>query len=108
MPDQFISTIAIDPTDSRILYVGGRRGVYKSADGGKNWRPVNDGFETSNIRTIAMSPRDPNTLYAGTNGSGLYRTSDGGRQWTRIPLTTKKDQASARPLRETFAHVIAR
>jgi hypothetical protein len=39
-----------------------------------------------NIRTLAMSPRDPRLLYAGTNGSGLYRSTDAGATWTPLPL----------------------
>jgi photosystem II stability/assembly factor-like uncharacterized protein len=48
---------------------------------------MNTGLETLNIRTIVLSPRDPNLLFVGTNGSGLYRSTDGGKTWIRVPLT---------------------
>jgi hypothetical protein len=36
-----------------------------------------------------MDPRNPQLLYAGTNGSGLYRSTDGAATWTRVPLAVK-------------------
>jgi hypothetical protein len=50
---------------------------------------MNQGLETLNIRTLVMSQRDPQLLYAGTNGSGLYRSIDGAATWTKVPLTVK-------------------
>ncbi len=88
LPDQFISSVVIHPTLTNVLYVGGRAGVLKSADGGRTWQAMNTGLATLNIRTLAMSLRDPQLLYAGTNGSGLYRSKDGGDNWTSVPLTT--------------------
>ncbi|MGH7254984.1 MAG: WD40/YVTN/BNR-like repeat-containing protein, partial [bacterium] len=85
------SSLVIDPSDSRVLYAGGRAGVEKSLDGGQTWTPMNEGLETLNVRTIAMSTQDPQLLYLGTNGSGLYRSTDGARTWTPIPLTLKND-----------------
>ena len=87
LPDQFISSVVIHPSRTDVLYVGGRAGVLKSTDGGRTWQAVNKGLATLNIRTIAMSLRDPQLLYAGTNGSGLYRSTDGGENWTAVPLT---------------------
>lgn len=86
LPDQFISSVVIHPIQSNILYIGGRAGVQKSADGGRSWQAMNKGLATLNIRTIAMSLRDPQLLFAGTNGSGLYRSTDGGEDWTAVPL----------------------
>jgi photosystem II stability/assembly factor-like uncharacterized protein len=56
---------------------------------------MNQGLETLNIRTLVMSPRDPQLLYAGTNGSGLYRSTDGGANWTRLPLAPQPAAAAA-------------
>jgi photosystem II stability/assembly factor-like uncharacterized protein len=86
LPDQYISSVLIDPTAPQVLYVGGRAGIQKSTDAGQTWRAMNEGLETLNIRTIVMSPRDPQTLYAGTNGSGLYRSTDGAKTWMRLTL----------------------
>ncbi len=39
-----ITALAIDPTQSSVLYAGVRKdGVYKTIDGGANWTPLNEG-----------------------------------------------------------------
>jgi len=69
-----------------VLYVGGVAGVWKSLDSGKTWKAVNQGIATLNIRALAMNSKNPQLLYAGTNGSGLYRSADAGATWTAVPL----------------------
>jgi photosystem II stability/assembly factor-like uncharacterized protein len=86
IPEPFISSIVLHPSDSSILYVGGTGGVWKSDDSGKTWAPRIEGLSSLNIRALAMEPKDLRTLYAGTNGSGLYRSTDAGRTWTGVPL----------------------
>lgn len=85
LPDQMINVMAMD--QSGTVYVGGRGGLYKSTDGGTIWKIINTGLRSLNVRSLALSPRDPRTLYVGTNGSGLYRSQDGGETWTAVPLT---------------------
>ena len=48
---------------------------------------MNQGITTLNIRALAMNPKNPQMLYAGTNGSGLYRSTDAGATWAAVPLT---------------------
>lgn len=86
IPEPFISSIVLHPSDSSILYVGGPGGVWKSDDSGKTWAAKIDGLASLNIRALAMEPKDLRTLYAGTNGSGLYRSTDAGGRWTGVPL----------------------
>jgi photosystem II stability/assembly factor-like uncharacterized protein len=92
IPEPFVSSIVIHPSDSAILYIGGPAGVWKSADGGHTWKATNDGLASLNIRALAMEPNNARILYAGTNGSGLYRSVDAGERWTAMPL-----QAAAKP-----------
>ena len=86
LPDPFVSSIVIHPTDSSLLYIGDPNGVWKSPDSGKTWQAMNRGLGTLNIRALAMAPNNSQTLYAGTNGSGLYRSIDAGATWASIPL----------------------
>jgi photosystem II stability/assembly factor-like uncharacterized protein len=88
LPDPFISSIVIHPTESALLYVGGPGGVWKSSDSGKSWQAMNYGLDTLNIRALAMAPNNSQMLYAGTNGSGLYRSTDAGAAWAPLPLKT--------------------
>ncbi len=42
-------------------------GIYKTTDGGANWFPIINGIGAiKNFLSLAMSPADPNTIYAGS------------------------------------------
>jgi len=86
LPDPFVSSLALHPTDVSLLYLGGPAGVWKSMDDGKSWQAMNQGLATLNVRALAMAPHNPQTLYVGTNGSGLYRSVDAGVTWVAVPL----------------------
>ncbi len=85
LTDQMIIAMALDRMRKGVIYITGREGVHRSEDGGSTWRAINNGFATTNIRTIAQSPSDSKLFYAGTNGSGLYRSKDAGETWESMP-----------------------
>jgi photosystem II stability/assembly factor-like uncharacterized protein len=72
-------------------------GVHKTTDGGETWGPSNEGLTTLNIRSMALSPLNPQIVYAGTNGSGLFRSMDGAKTWTHVPLTLAPKAAPLAP-----------
>jgi photosystem II stability/assembly factor-like uncharacterized protein len=84
LADQMILVLAVD--SGGVLYAAGRKGVYKSTDRGTTWKAHNNGLGSLNIRSLAVSPSDPSTIYAGTNGTGLYRSRDGALRWESLPL----------------------
>jgi hypothetical protein len=64
--------LIIDPANPSTLYVGTMgRGVYKTIDGGSNWRELNDGLGDKNVFSLALS--DSATLFAGTASGDIYR-----------------------------------
>ncbi|HWZ46092.1 MAG TPA: hypothetical protein VNW97_21645, partial [Candidatus Saccharimonadales bacterium] len=81
--------------DPHTYYFGGvGGGVWKSTDGGLNWRPVADKVKdmAASIGAIAVAPSDPNVVYAGTGeacirgniigGNGVYKSIDAGKTWS--------------------------
>src|SRR5881396_1041572 len=98
-PVQSIGAIAIDPKNSRNIWVGTGEswtrnsvsigdGIYKSSDGGETW--TNAGLPNSErIAQIVVSPKNSDTVFASVPGAlwsdsadrGLYRTTDGGKNW---------------------------
>ena len=85
LADQMIIAMVLDRTRKGLIYITGRDGVHRSEDGGATWKTINDGFATTNVRSIVQSPTDPKLFYAGTNGSGLYRSRDAGETWELMP-----------------------
>jgi photosystem II stability/assembly factor-like uncharacterized protein len=67
-----------------IAYASSTSSVYKTSDGGNNWREVLSFRGSGNaVNALAVSPYDKNIIYAGT-GDGLFMSSNGGSNWKRI------------------------
>ncbi len=104
---EHIGRIAIDPTNSDIVYVaaygplwksGGERGIYKTIDGGKTWKQVLNVSEHTGFNEVMVDPRFPNIVYAaahqrqrkvftyigGGPESALYKSTDGGATWNKM------------------------
>jgi hypothetical protein len=99
-----INAIAPDPTSSDILFVGAvSGGVWKTSNAtaaAPTWTPLTDQqLPELPINSLAMSPVNPNTLFAGTGsttsfnrfgalGIGVARSTDGGATWTVLAGST--------------------
>ncbi|MDQ6623314.1 MAG: sialidase, partial [Verrucomicrobiota bacterium] len=101
-PVQSIGAIALDPKNSKNVWVGSGEswtrnsvsignGVYRSTDGGESWTRV--GLPNSErVAKLLVSPENSETVYAAVPGAlwsdspdrGLYKTTDGGLTWTLI------------------------
>ena len=77
--------MALDPNHPTTIYIGtGSEGVFKSTDGGANWRPASSGLtidQWEGITALAIDPANPTTLYAATSASGIFRSTDAGSSW---------------------------
>jgi hypothetical protein len=82
-----------------------------SSDGGAAWEKRINGLVTPNentgVRTIAFSPSDPNTVYAGVTGAGngLYRSTNCGAEWTRIMMVDQISGIAVHPRNENLIYV---
>ncbi len=90
-----VSRAAGVPGDPNIFYFGAAAsGVWKSVDGGVNWKPVFDDQPISSIGSLAIAPSDPNVIYVGSGeanirgnvaaGNGIYKSVDGGKTWNHV------------------------
>lgn len=72
-------------------------GVWKTTDGGSNWKNISDKFFGSTIGAVAVAPSDENIIYVGEGENtmrgnvseglgGMWRSDDGGRTWKNIGL----------------------
>lgn len=85
------------PTRPNLFFIGvNNGGVWKTDDYGRTWNPIFDKMPTGSIGDIAVSPSNPDILYAGTGeglhrpdlsiGNGIYKSEDGGETWLHIGL----------------------
>ena len=101
-PSYSIGWVAMDPNDPSVVWVGAGEsnsqrsvsygdGIYRSADGGKNWE--NLGLKKSeHIGRVVIDPRDSKVVYVAAEGPlwgpggdrGLYKTNDGGKTWKAV------------------------
>jgi photosystem II stability/assembly factor-like uncharacterized protein len=84
-----IYTLVVDPTESANLYAGLDQGVFASGNQGKTWTESNEGLSNTAVTALALDPKSPGTLYAGTQSSGIFKTLNGGKSWTREYFTTE-------------------
>ncbi|MDA0986650.1 MAG: T9SS type A sorting domain-containing protein [Bacteroidetes bacterium] len=79
-----VNCFAFNPANQQIAYAGTNNGLYKSADGGKNWSNTT---LIGNVQTIAISKKNPNIIFAGLNGTGfngVARSLDGFVNWELV------------------------
>ena len=100
---QSIGAVELDPNDpDNTIYVGTGEpwprnsvsigdGLYKSNDGGNNWKKI--GLENSErIANIIVNPANSNEIYVAVLGAlwsdsnqrGVYKSNDGGETWENI------------------------
>src|SRR5580658_9225369 len=104
---QAISRIRVHPSNPDIVYVAAlghpyghntERGVFRSTDGGANWKRILFRDDHSGAVDLSMDSKNPRVLFAslwdayrtpwslssGGPSSGLFKSSDGGDSWTEI------------------------
>ncbi len=90
-----ITALAVDPTNSDVVYVGGAQGgVWKTTDGGNTWAPLTDDQPSLAVGSITIDPGNSQTIYVGTGeenfsgdsyaGAGVLKSTDGGSTWTQL------------------------
>jgi photosystem II stability/assembly factor-like uncharacterized protein len=101
------SPIHLSPTRPGILYLGAQF-LFRSSDHGESWEKISPDLTTNDpakqrqrqsgglsidnssaennttIFTIAESPKDPMTIWVGTDDGNVQITRDGGKSWTNV------------------------
>src|SRR5215470_16248035 len=73
-----IQALAVLPGEPQGLLAGGDTGLFASHDGGGSWERVGAPGALPTIWSLAVDPRDPETVFAGTRPAALYRSRNGG------------------------------
>jgi photosystem II stability/assembly factor-like uncharacterized protein len=92
--NRIVSDLAIDPTDSSIIYAATEWGVFKTSNAGGNWTDLQPA-EYHYVRSVVIDPGNPQIVYAGrifssyalgdnTFPGTLTKSTDGGQNWTNV------------------------
>ena len=69
-----VSAVAGVPGDINTYYAGAASGgIWKSTDGGNDWQPIFDSQSVAAIGALAVSPSEPNIVWAGTGEAWAIR-----------------------------------
>ncbi len=105
LPGGRVAAVVGVSDDPNLYYVGAAGGgVWKTVDGGATWDPVFAKEDVASIGSIAIDPKNHDTVYVGTGetnprndviaGNGVYKTTDGGKTWTNLGLKETKQISS--------------
>jgi len=113
---QYITSLVLVPAEPRVLYVSSGRkqpigrgadtqpigGIFKSNDDGATWTKVFD----KSVHEIAISKKQPNTIYAACGAEGIFKSDDGGKSWREcLKCRLKKAPQAAPELQYSFVSV---
>ncbi len=89
-------SVATDPRDANIIYVGTTHLPWKTADGGLTWTRAGSKetgmIDDSDIFCISIDGTNPDTMFMSAC-SGIYKSTSASEKWTKIqgmPFTSRR------------------
>ncbi len=89
-------SVATDPRDTNIIFVGTTHLPWKTADGGLTWTRAGTKetgmIDDSDIFCISIDGTNPDTMFMSAC-SGIYKSSNASEKWTKIqgmPFTSRR------------------
>lgn len=91
----YFVSLAVDPRDSKVIYVASINGVLCTVDGGKTWR-IGTSWDMTEPKDVVIDPHQPDHIYLALP-DGIAVSTDRGRTWPRrengLPERGKYTQA---------------
>src|SRR5215471_4206347 len=83
--DQAVRALEQSLSEPKVWVAGTRTGVFRSVDDARSWQRITraDDLELQNVDSLAVDPRDSQTIYVGTYHLP-WKTTDGGANWNAI------------------------
>jgi photosystem II stability/assembly factor-like uncharacterized protein len=91
-----VKVLAYTEDGKNGILAGTDSGLYRSYDLAKGWEKISFGDSiSSNVFVVHISPKDPQTMWVGTAGSGVIVSNDDGKTWrmvngipTEVPISS--------------------
>ena len=95
LPGVQLGCIAIDPSNTNIMYAGtgepsyaqkygwGGYGAFKSTNAGVSWTQMNSGMGNVVVLNMLINPSNTQQIIAATS-NGIFKTIDAGANWTAV------------------------
>jgi len=85
MAGQSVRSLTQSASNPRLLVAGSLEGVFRTRNAGQTWERISPAHhqELHNIESLAIDPKDPEVVYAGT-WHLPWKTADGGRTWSSL------------------------
>lgn len=77
-----IYTLAPDPVNRSIMFVGTRDGIFRTNDEGKSFSKVN--ADVRDVSAITFDITNPQMLFAATSDGVIYKSEDGENSWEKV------------------------
>ena len=86
-----LTSIATDKKNPNIIYVGSKGFLFKTLDGGENWKNIFKVPGTNKaVNFIVIESKNSKIIYIATE-SGIFKSEDAGANWQAISLGVEKD-----------------
>ncbi|MDD5342661.1 MAG: YCF48-related protein [Patescibacteria group bacterium] len=80
-----ITSVAIDPKDTKVIYATSGRYLYKSQDSGDHWDTVyRETRAEGKLYNVLVDTFDSNRIYLSNDTGGLFKSFDQGQNWQQI------------------------
>ena len=99
-----VYTLAVAKSNPKVVYAMTENGIARSDNSGDSWKRLPETMNASKrmstarhqtVRGIAIDPKNPMTVYAGSGRGELHKSVDGGETWAQLDFLSAMPQDGA-------------
>jgi len=75
-----VNGFAVDPENSKTMFVAMRDGLFKSTDAGASWKVVGNELK---IAAVTINPKKPSEMFLSAMDGTIYVSGDAGMKWKK-------------------------
>ncbi len=104
LQDYGVYTLAISKSDPKVLYAMTQNGIARTDNAGGLWKRLPESMNSakkltirrgSTVRGIAVDPKNPKIVYAGSASGEVHKSVDAGETWTQLDFLSALPKEAA-------------